>query len=41
MTDRLEFDDRLLTDMDYVASCYAIAVKTPAGEWIGYLRFEE
>ena len=36
-----EEEDAYLTDMDYVASCYAIAVKTPAGEWIGYLRFEE
>jgi len=36
-----EAEDGYLTDLDTLASCYAIAVKTPAGQRIGYLRFEE
>lgn len=36
-----EEEDSYLTDMDYLASLYAIAVATPDGERIGYLKFEE
>lgn len=36
MFDRLSFDDR-----DYLASLYAIAVSTPDGDRIGFIKFED
>ena len=36
-----EEEDGFLTEMDTLVSLYAIAVDTPAGERIGYLRLEE
>jgi len=38
---QVEEEDASLTDIDYVARLYAIAVTMPAGERIGYLGFEE
>lgn len=36
-----EDEDAYLTDLAYLASLYAIAVKLPEGERIGFLKFEE
>lgn len=36
-----EEEDSYLTDLDYLASLYAIAVSTPDGDRIGFIKFEE
>jgi hypothetical protein len=36
-----EEEDSHLTDLEYLASFYAIAVSTPDGNSIGFIKFEE